>query len=107
MAKKRAILSYISQELNDDSVINVMDDLASQMGLDLAIQEDNEYINGDGSSTYGNVSGLITEIGSAGTQDATTGSDTWPELALVDFTDTMGLLQSKYWPRGVAWLCSA
>ena len=106
-AKKRAILSYISQELNDDSVISVMDDLASQMGLDLAIQEDNEYINGDGTSTYGNVSGLVSSIGSASINDATSGRDTWPELALVDFTDAMGLLQSKYWPRGVAWLCSA
>ncbi|HCK40544.1 MAG TPA: phage major capsid protein [Planctomycetaceae bacterium] len=106
-AKKRAILSYISQELNDDSIIPVMDDLASQMGLDLAIQEDNEYINGDGTSTYGNVEGLKSAIGSAGINDATAGSDTWPELALVDFTDTMGLLQSKYWPRGVSWLCSA
>ena len=106
-AKKRAILSYISQELNDDSVIPVMDDLASQMGLDLAIQEDNELINGDGTSTYGNVSGLVTEIGSAGTQDATSGSDLWTELAMVDFTNTMSLLQSKYWARGANWLCSS
>ena len=106
-AKKRAILSYISQELNDDSVIPIMDDIASQMGLDLAIQEDKEFIKGDGTSTYGNVSGLITEVGSAGTQDATTGSDTWPELAMVDFTDTMSLLASKYWARGTAWLCSS
>jgi HK97 family phage major capsid protein len=106
-AKKRAILSFISQELSDDSVIPVMDDLASQMGLDLAINEDTEFIKGDGTSTYGNVEGLITAIGSAGTQDATTNSDTWPELALVDFTNAMSLLQSKYWARGTAWLCSS
>jgi len=106
-AKKRAILSYISQELNDDSVIGVMDDLASQMGLDLAIQEDNEFLNGDGTSTYGNVSGLTSSIGSAGIYDAATGIDLWTELAVVDFTETMALLDAKFWPRGTAWLCSA
>ena len=93
-AKKRAILSYVSQELNDDSIIAVMDDLASQMGLDLAINEDLEFIKGDGTGTYGSVTGLANAIGAAGINDATTGSDTWAELALVDFTDTMGLLPS-------------
>jgi len=107
-AKKRAILSYISQELSDDSIIPIMDDLASQMGLDLAIQEDNEFINGDGTSTYGNVSGLVTEVGSAGTETGTTTSaDTWPELAIVNFTNCMGLLPSQYWGAGVSWLCSS
>ena len=106
-AKKRAILSYVSQELNDDSIIAVMDDLASQMGLDLAINEDLEFIKGDGTGTYGSVTGLANAIGAAGINDATTGSDTWAELALVDFTDTMGLLPSKYWGAGVHWLCSS
>ena len=107
-AKKRAILSYISQELNDDSIIPIMDDLASQMGLDLAIREDRELIQGDGSSTNGNVVGLISSIGSAGNYGAaTTSGDTWVELALVDFTSTMGLLPSQYWGAGVSWLCSS
>src|SRR5574338_660064 len=35
-AKKRAILSKISQELRDDAIIAIVDDLVSQMGLDFA-----------------------------------------------------------------------
>ena len=106
-AKKRAILSYVSQELTDDSIIAVMDDLASQMGLDLAVQEDNEFINGDGTSTYGNVSGLSDAIGSAGNFDCASGTNLWTELAILDFTSTMGLLPSQYWGAGVSWLCSS
>lgn len=106
-AKKRAILSYVSQELADDAIVSIVDDLAGQMGLDLAIKEDSEWIKGDGTSTYGGVSGLITEIGTAAVSTAVTGEDTWAELDVDDFTGAMGLLPSKYWGRGVHWLCSS
>ena len=106
-AKKRAILSYVSQELVDDAIIAIVDDLASQMGLDLAIKEDSEWIAGDGTSTYGGVTGLKNAIGSAGIATAEANENLWAELDLEDFTAAMGLLDSKYWPRGVSWLCSA
>jgi HK97 family phage major capsid protein len=106
-AKKRAILSYVSNELRDDALINVMDDLASQMGQDFAVKEDAEFINGDGTSVYGGEVGLVSAIGSAGVSTAATGHDTWPELDLPDITAAMGMLPSKWRAYGPSWICSA
>lgn len=106
-AKKRAILSYVSNELRDDAIINVMDDLASQMGQDFAVKEDSEFINGDGTSTYGGEVGLAAAIGAGGVVTAATGHDTWPELDLADITAVMGALPSKWRAYRPAWIASA
>lgn len=103
---KRAVLSKVSQELIDDAIISIVDDLAMEIGSDLAIQEDNELVNGDGTSTYGGETGLLSSIGSAGVVSADTGHDTWAELILLDFTNTMAKLPAKYWPFGPTWVCS-
>ena len=39
----------LSNELNDDSVLNLVDDLFMEMAYSLALQEDNELVNGNGS----------------------------------------------------------
>jgi HK97 family phage major capsid protein len=106
-AKKRAILSYVSQELADDAIIPIMDDLASQMGTEFAVQEDNEFINGDGTSTYGSETGLLAAIHASAVSQAGTGLDTWAELTLANHTDAMGKLDAKWWPYGTSWICSA
>ncbi len=48
IVKKREVASYLSQELNDDAIVNLVDDIFSEMGYSLALQEDNEAINGTG-----------------------------------------------------------
>ena len=103
--KKRAVLSKVSQELIDDAIIAVIDDLAVEIGSDLARQEDNELVNGDGTSTYGNEVGLVSALGSAGTF-VPTGDELWSLIALADFDDTMALLPAKFWAFGPRWLCS-
>ena len=108
-AKKRAILSKISQELRDDAIIAIVDDLVSQMGLDFAIKEDAEFVNGDGTSTYGGERGLLNLLGSAGlaTPSNGTGKSVWTGLTMTEFTATMAKLPSRYQGRGTAWLCSS
>lgn len=106
-AKKRACLSYISQELQDDSAIAIADKLASYFGTNLAVQEDNEFINGDGTGTYGSETGLLAAIHASAVAQAATGLDTWAELTIASHTSAMGLLNSKWWPWGTAWICSA
>lgn len=107
--KKRAILSLISQELRDDSLIAIVDDLVSQMGLDFAVKEDAELVNGDGTSTYGGERGLLNLLGSAGvfTPANSVGKSVWGGLAMIDFTSTMAKLPSRYQGRGTAWLVSS
>lgn len=105
-AKKRAILSYVSQELSDDAIINVMDDLASQMGTDFAVKEDAEFINGDGTSTYGGEVGLLSAALAGTVSTAATGHDTWAELDMADLAAAMGLLPSRFRQYSPVWIMS-
>lgn len=108
-AKKRAILSKISQELRDDALIGVVDDLASQMGTDFAVKEDAEFFKGDGTSTYGGVTGLLAAQGSAGiyTPANGVGLSVWSGLTNTEITSTMAKLPDKYWQYGCSWACSS
>lgn len=105
IAKKRAVAHQISQELIDDALISIVDDAMNEMAYALAAKEDAEAINGDGTSTYGGVSGLLAELGTAGVSTAATGHDTWGELDLADITAWMGLLPEKY-SRNPVIVCS-
>jgi HK97 family phage major capsid protein len=107
--KKRAILSKISQELRDDAIISIVDDLVSQMGLDFAIKEDSELIDGDGTSTYGGEVGLLAAIGSAGLYTPANGAglSVWSGFTLTEFANTMAKLPSRYQARGPVWVCSS
>ncbi len=108
-AKKRGILSKISQELRDDALISLVDDLASQMGTDFAVKEDAEYFKGDGTSTYGGVTGVLNAIGSAGiSQPANSGGfSVWSGLTNTEITNTMAKLTDKYWQYNPSWVCSS
>jgi HK97 family phage major capsid protein len=107
VVKKRAVATFISQELNDDSIINITDNLFVEMGYALALQEDNELVNGDGSgATYFGVRGLLNRIGSAGVSSAAAGHDTWPELDIADLAACVGKLPDRFFAYGPGWICS-
>lgn len=95
-AVKRAALGYVSRELRDDSLINIVDEWVSRVSYEFAKQEDNEGINGDSTSTYGGETGILAAIGSAGVSTAATGHDTWPELDMADVTAWLGKLPSQH-----------
>jgi HK97 family phage major capsid protein len=52
-AQALGTLTKISRELEDDSVISVADDIASEIAYGLAVKEDATLWNGDGTSSYG------------------------------------------------------
>lgn len=107
ICKKRGVVHYISQELQEDALISIVDDAVSEMAYALADKEDAECILGDGTSTYGGVRGLLDKIGSAGVFTNTADDhDAWDELDMADFTQTIGLLPEKY-SRSPVWVCSA
>ncbi len=106
-AKKRAVASFITQELSDDALINIVDNVFTEMAFALAQQEDLELINGDGSgATYFGVNGLLNKLGSAGVSQAATGHDTWGELDIADFAAATAKLPDRYFPFGPSWICS-
>lgn len=102
VAVKRAVLTQVSQELVDDAIVSIVDDIVSEIGSDLAIQEDAELINGDSTSTYGGETGLLALLGAGGISSAVTGHDLWAEIDLADVMAWLGLLPSKFAASGNA-----
>jgi HK97 family phage major capsid protein len=70
VAKKLMVLSKISSELNEDNVVALGDDLAGEISYAFALKEDQCGFNGDGTSTFGGIVGLLNAIGAGGSSDA-------------------------------------
>lgn len=102
----RATLTRISMKLLRSAVTNIADRVAEEIGYAAAYQMDNEFLNGDGTSTYFGEVGLRPALGAAGIHTtATTNEDTWPELTLVNHHTTMSLLPTRFRTMP-AWICS-
>lgn len=108
VARKWGVLTQHASELDEDSVIDIAQDLAQEGALAFATKEDQCCIDGTGASTYHGIVGIRTKMvdGShAGSyNDATAGDDQWGEYILGDFNDLMGKLRDYAYKRGnVKW----
>jgi HK97 family phage major capsid protein len=92
-AKKLASLVLLSTELSDDAIINVADYLTSEIAYAFASKEDDCGFNGDGTSTYGGITGLTatSKVGSAGLYTAS-GHATFDVLTATDIEQMRALL---------------
>jgi HK97 family phage major capsid protein len=103
-AAKRNVLTFISNELNDDALISFGENFSRRSGQAFASQEDNELVNADGTSTYDGEVGLLASLGAGGIYTAATGHDSWPELTVADFAGAMGLVHENFANGGESWL---
>lgn len=62
VAKKIAAIAKMSSELSEDSVLNMGDHLANEMGYAFAVAIDNAGFIGDGTSTYGGITGAARKL---------------------------------------------
>jgi HK97 family phage major capsid protein len=62
LAKKLAILTQVSSELNEDSIVDVGSALAEDMAYVMAYNEDLSTFLGDGTGTYGGITGVVSAI---------------------------------------------
>ena len=62
LAKKLAILTQVSSELQEDSLVDIGAALAEDMAYVMAYNEDLATFLGDGSGTYGGITGVVTAI---------------------------------------------
>ena len=62
VAKKLTALTTVSNELLEDSIIDLASDVANEIAYQFAFKEDDAGFNGDGTSTYGGVVGLNTAL---------------------------------------------
>lgn len=92
-AKKLAVLVRMSTEIGDDAVISIADWLTREIAYAFASKEDDCGFNGDGTSTYGGITGLTAtgKVGSAGLYTAT-GHATFDVLTATDIESMRALL---------------
>jgi HK97 family phage major capsid protein len=94
-AKKLAAQTKFSSEVGEDAIVSIADLIAESMGQALAIKEDQCGFLGDGTSTYGGISGLATVL-AAGSLVTATSRQTFSALTMADFESVLGAI--KLWP---------
>lgn len=94
VAKKVMVLTTVSNELNEDSFVNLADDIAGEIAYAFALKEDECGFIGDGTSTYGGITGVATAVaaGTDGTNYYDGGLTTSADIVLADVNATMALL---------------
>ena len=97
VAKNLATYSKMSRQLNESAIISLGDEVAEAAAVAFSYAEDNAAFNGDGTSTYGGVTGLfpkVTDSANAASLVTATGLTTLAALTLTSFETVMGLYPS-------------
>jgi HK97 family phage major capsid protein len=113
VAKKLAALTVMSSEISEDSAINIADELAFEIGYAMALSEDQAGFNGDGTSAFGGIQGIVPKLLSldatpaniAGIFIAPSGHASWDTLTLSDFNNTVALLPQYADTPNAGWYC--
>ena len=119
VAKELAALVRYPNTLSDDAVINIADTLSGEIAYAFALAEDNAGFIGDGTLTYGGISGLTVIIDDAnhgnavttngttngGKQVAAAGGTGISTVVLSDFEKCVGLLP-QYASMNACWFMS-
>jgi HK97 family phage major capsid protein len=117
VAKKLAARVVMSSEITEDSAISIADQLAFEIGTAMALAEDQAGFLGDGSPTFGGITGIATKLrgldatianiaglfvaiqGDAGGSAA----NIFSEFGLVSFNNTVALLPQYADTAQTAW----
>lgn len=95
-AKKLAVLTRLSTELEEDAIIAIADFIVDEVAYAMASKEDDCGFNGDGGSTYGGIRGLtvlaVDGSHNASKYTAASGHNTFATLDASDITGLMGTL---------------
>lgn len=107
-AKKLGILARVGDDLIEDAAINVVDDLAMEMGWAFAKKEDECWIDGDGTSTYGGMTGLRPKFVATAYASRITLATNHDLMSEVDATDLANVMAgiAQFARPGANWLCS-
>ncbi len=111
VAKKAGILTYVSNELNEDAMIEVADLIATEMGHEFAEQIDNAGFNGTGTAAFAGINGVVKliedNIGAQSYVNAESGNDSFDDVTALDLSKTKAAVADRAHRRGNAkWYCS-
>jgi len=112
---KRMTLSKVTNELLNDTPVNIADQIATEVAQDFSNAEDDAGFNGTGASTYGGFIGLLFKFrqiveaagGTWGDADGVkqagivlAAGNTFAEISLQNILDMIGRLPKYVWKRG-------
>jgi HK97 family phage major capsid protein/HK97 family phage prohead protease len=113
IARKWMVLAKYEDELSEDATISMADTLFNEMAYAFTFAEDNCLFNGDGSSPYHGIVGVIPKLqGLSGTVAEISGlqvasGNLWSEITEADLLAVVGRLPQFARKSGnVAWYCS-
>lgn len=108
-AKKTGVLTRMSTEIAEDSVINMADYLAKDFAWAFAFQEDTIGFIGDGTAAHGSIQGIARKIEAETTFVsyvlATAATDTHAEIILTELIDVMSAIPA-FARTNAKWYCS-
>jgi HK97 family phage major capsid protein len=110
-AKEMMVLSRYTNQLNADAVINIGDDLASEIAYAYANKEDDCAFNGTAAGSFGGILGVRGKIkncdGAGGTSAGLTTltSNAWSSAKLTDFQTAVGTLPEYADTEEACWVC--
>ena len=92
VAKKYAQLAIMSTELNEDSIISMTDLITTEMAWNFAKAEDDNSFNGDGTGTFGGITGIKSAL-DTGSKVTLAATNTSPQdITLQDLETMLGLV---------------
>jgi len=92
VARKWKAWLKMSDELNEDALISIADQVATEMALAFAYAEDNAGFNGDGTSTYHGIVGVMNALNAGSLYTAIGGNTAFSTLDYADFEAMAGKL---------------
>lgn len=92
VAKKLTALTTVSNELLEDSIIDLASDVANEIAYQFAFKEDDAGFNGDGTSTYGGVVGLASALTDTTYQVSDSGETSYSAITTADVSAAIALL---------------
>jgi len=112
ITKKLGVTARISNELNEDAVINIADDLTNEIAWAFAQKIDQCGFVGTGTSAYGGIVGVNQRLLDVNGVDDGGGlvksaNNTYAEISLAETVKLIGLLPAYAQPRAAFYLSNA
>jgi HK97 family phage major capsid protein len=106
-AKKIGSLVLLSNELEEDAAVDIVDFVANEIALAFAAQEDDCAFNGDGTSAFGKMRGIGTIVldGQHAKAKVTASVNLFSTLSATDIGNLVGAVRASAVPNA-AWYCS-
>lgn len=111
VAKDLMGLTTLTEDLSEDAVLSIADILAKELGYAIATKEDDCGFNGNGTSTYGGIVGVLAKIKGlsstlANIAGLTIGAgDEWSDITLAELEPVLGNLPVYADTPQVRWYC--